>query len=134
MIVLATIVAKLSQSFLQRYAAWWRSSEVRIPFHAVPPLTLDNVFEAVKRVRRWSKLGEKLMGWYSWDSEDQKKLHAIRCRYTSDEARIKAVVEAFLVGKGEYPPSWRRVIHALHQAYESHLAERIKAYAEPISG
>ena len=74
------------------------------------------------------------MGWYSRDSEDQKQLHAIRRGYSSDEARIKAVVEAFLLGKGEYLPSWRRVIHALHQTHESHLAERIKAYAEPISG
>ena len=112
------------------------NNKLQIPkkIHAVPPLTLDNVFEAVKKARRWSKLGEKLMGWYSWDNENQKKLHAIRCRYSSDEARIKAVVEAFLGGKGEYPPSWRRVIHALHQAYEGHLAERIKTYAEPISG
>ena len=74
------------------------------------------------------------MGWYSWDSEDQKQLYAIRRGYSSDEARIKALVEAFLLGKGEYPPSWRRAIHALYQAYESHLAEQIKAYAEPISG
>jgi hypothetical protein len=74
------------------------------------------------------------LGWYIWDGEDQKQLHAIRRRYSSDEARIKAVVEAFLVGKGEYPPSWRRVIHALHLAHESHLAELIKAYAEPIPG
>ena len=74
------------------------------------------------------------MGWYSRDSEDQKKLRAIRHRHNSDEARIKAVVEVFLLGKGEYLPSWRRVIHALHEAQENHLAEQIKEYAEPILG
>ena len=85
-------------------------------------------------MRRWNKLGEKLMGWYSWDNEDQKHLHAIRCGHGSDEARIKAMVETFVLGRGKYQPSWRRIIHALHQAYESHLAEQIKAYAEPIPG
>ena len=62
------------------------------------------------------------------------KLDAIRRQHVSDEARLKALVEAFLLGEGYYQPSWRRVIHALHEAGESHLAEEIKANAEPVQG
>ena len=59
------------------------------------------------------------------------KLDDIQCQYVSDEACLKAVVEEFLL---RYQPSWRRVIHALHGAGESHLAEKIKANAEPHQG
>ena len=63
-----------------------------------------------------------------------KKLDAIQRQHVSDEARLKAVVEAFLLGEGRYQPSWRSVIHALHEARESHLAEKIKTNAEPQQG
>ena len=70
----------------------------------------------------------KLMGWSGW------KLDAIQHQHVSDEACLKAVVEAFLLGEGEYQPSWRRVIHSLYEAGESHLAEKIKTNAEPCQG
>ena len=73
------------------------------------------------------------MGWYDdWDKKGQEKLTAIQRRHISDEACLKAVVEAFLLGN--YQPSWRRLIHALHQARESHLAEKIKTNVEPHHG
>ena len=62
------------------------------------------------------------------------KLDAIQCQHGSDEACLKAVVESFLLEDGHYQPSWRRVIHALHEASESHLANQIKSYAEPVQG
>ena len=75
------------------------------------------------------------MGWYDYEgSDDEKKLDAIERQHDSDEARLKAVLEPFLLGEGRHQPSWRRVIHALHQADESHLAEKIKTNAEPQQG
>ena len=87
--------------------------------------------EAVKTVRNWRRLGRQLIGDYG---DYQKKLDAIQSQHVSDEARLKAVVEAFLLGEGHYQPSWRSVIHALHWAEESHLAENIKTNAEPHQG
>ena len=76
------------------------------------------------------------MGWYDcdWDKKGQKKLAAIQHQHVSDEACLKAVMEAFLLGEGKHQPSWRRLIHALHKAGKSHLAERIKTNAEPQQG
>ena len=68
------------------------------------------------------------MDWY------EEKLDAIQRQHVSDEACLKAVVEVFLLGKGRYQPSWRRLIHSLHKAGESHLAEKIKTNAEPHRG
>ena len=62
------------------------------------------------------------------------KVGDIQHQHGSDEACLKAVVEAFLLGEGDYQPSWRRVIQALHWANESHLADQIKSYAEPVQG
>ena len=78
----------------------------------------------------------KLMGWtdYDWDKKGQEKLAAIRRQHDSDEAHLEAVLELFLLGEGEHQPSWRRVIHALHQASENRLAENIKTNAEPHQG
>ena len=103
--------------------------------YPAPPLTFDNVLEVVKTVRSWRELGNWLMGWFDYDGSDgQKKLDAIQRQHVSDEACLKAVVEAFLLGEGIYQPSWRSVIHSLHQAEESHLAEKIKTNAEPHQG
>ena len=44
------------------------------------------------------------MGWYDFDSENRKKLDAIKRQHIYDEACLKAVVEAFLLGEGEYQP------------------------------
>ena len=92
-----------------------------------PPLTLENVFEAVKKaVKRWRRLGS-LLGLES-------KVGDIKHQHDSDEARLKAVIEAFLLGEGLYQPSWRRVIDALHWAGESQVAHDIESYAEAVRG
>ena len=83
-------------------------------------------------MRKWRELAEELMGWLDYEgSGDKKKLDAIEQQYVSDEARLKAVVEAFL--QGEHP-SWRRLIHALYRANENRLAGMIKTNAESCEG
>ena len=83
----------------------------------------------MKRVREWRRLGDD--GFLLSDS----KLDAIRDQHGSDEeACLKAVIEAFLRGKGVYQPSWRRVIWVLYKAGENHIAHDIITYAEPVQG
>ena len=99
--------------------------ECHLPYPALP-LTVDNVFEAVKTVRlSWSQLAWEL-GLY--------KLRAIKRQHDSDEAHLRAVVAAFLLGEGMYQPSWRMLIHRLHKADKGHLIEKIKTNAEPHQG
>ena len=73
-------------------------------------------------------------GLFEWDKDGQMKLYAIQRQHVSDEACLKALVEAFVLSEGKHQPSWRSVIHALHEAGESHLAEKIKTNAEPHQG
>ena len=80
-------------------------------------------------------MAEELMGWIDYKGSDgRKKLDAIERQHTSDDARLKAVVEAFLLGEGRHRPSWRMLIHQLHKAGETNVAEKIKANAEPQQG
>ena len=72
-----------------------------------------------------------LMGQIDYEGS---KLDAIQRQHISSDARLKAVVEAFLLGEGKYQPSWRMLIRALHWADEIHLAEKIKTNAEPQQG
>ena len=117
----------------------WRNEpfvfvNVVYPYPALP-LTIDNVYEAVKTVKMsWRELARWLLCWYDSISEHRKKLDAIECENVSDEAQLQAVVAAFLRGKGRYQPSWRMLIHRLHCAGETNVAENIKTNAEPHQG
>ena len=92
-----------------------------------PPLTLENVFEAVKRaVKNWTLIG-------LWLGLGSSKVYDNKRQHDSDEARLKAVIEAFLLGEG-HQPSWRRVINALHWVGESQVALDIESYAEAVQG
>ena len=118
----------------QNYEPFVFVLECCLPYPALP-LTFDNAFEVVKTVRLSRReLARELLGWYVIRSDDRKKLEAIEREHVSDDARRKAVVEAFLLGEGDYQPSWRRLIHLLHSARQSHVAEKIKANAEPHQG
>jgi hypothetical protein len=75
----------------------------------------------------WRKLGDWLGVWGI-------KLDAIERQHISDEARLKAVLEAFLLGEGFHQPSWRMLIHRLNKAGETHAADKIKTNAEPLQG
>ena len=109
--------------------------ECCLPRYPALPLTLDNVFEVIKTVRlSWRELARKLLGWHHYSSDDRKKLDAIRREHVSDETRLKAIVETFLLGEGRYQPSWRMLIHRLHYTGETSVAEKIKANAEPHQG
>jgi hypothetical protein len=48
------------------------------------------------------------------------------------DASIEYVVELFFQGQGHFQPSWRAVIFALDGAMETHIANRIRHYAESI--
>ena len=73
----------------------------------------------------WRELAGGLLNWYdSQYNVSQNKLDAIKHQHVSDEARLKAVVELFLLGEGHYQPSWRRPIHALYWAQKSHMAKK----------
>ena len=73
-----------------------------------------------------------LMDWHGGDGLN--KLDAIKRQHISDDARLQAVVEAFLLGEGRHRPSWRRLINQLHWAGETSVAEKIKTNAEPQQG
>jgi hypothetical protein len=89
----------------------------------------------VKTVRlSWRELAGVLLGWYGSDAIGRKKLDVIQHHHTTDEACLKAVVEAFLLGEGPYQPSWRMLIRRLYKAGETHAAEKIKTNAEPHEG
>ena len=106
----------------------YSSSSLNILF-LVPPLTLENVVEAVKGVRNLSlrELGRHLLG-----SHGVQKQADILCQHHN--SAVKTIVEAFLLGKGDYQPSWRRVIHALYKTNEGYLADLIKGFAESVQG
>ena len=82
--------------------------------------------KAVERVRDWRKLCEDLLGLF----KDKK----IQDQHDTDEACLKAVVEKFLLGEGDYQPSWRAVILTLDEANEIDLADQIRSYGEPVQG
>ena len=82
----------------------------------------------------WRKLAGGLLGWYDWNSDNRKKLDAIEVQHVSDDARLQAVMAAFLRGEGHYQPSWRMLVYQLHNAGETDVAEKIKANAEPHQG
>ena len=56
-------------------------------------------------------------------------------QYDSNEARLKAAVEGFLLGNGDYQPTWRALIYCLDRAEEVALADKIRSFAsEPVQG
>ena len=52
----------------------------------------------------------------------------------SNEARLKAIIEKFLLGEGRYQPSWRAMIYLLDEVEEVQLADKIRSFGEPIQG
>ena len=96
---------------------------------SAPPLTIERVYEAVKRIKGWRRFGEEL-GLLS------SELDAIKSQYQSDYLCVKAVVETFLRGESCHyrHPSWRAVIWELDGMNEIHLADQIIDYGEPVQG
>ena len=100
---------------------------VQLSFPA-PPLTLDNVLNAVKNVQDWRPLCEAAMFDYVPDE--------IQSQHDSDEDCLKDLVERFLRDESLLykKPSWRVVIWCLYEAKEIQLAEQIRSYAEGVQG
>ena len=82
----------------------------------------------------WRELAGELLIWYDLNSDGWKKLDDIKHEILSDEACLQAVVAAFLCGEGPFQPSWRMLIHRLHEAGETDVVEKIKTNAEPQQG
>ena len=55
-------------------------------------------------------------------------------QYDSNEARLKAAVEGFLLGNGHYQPTWRALMYCLDGAWEVSLADKIRRFGEPVQG
>ena len=77
-------------------------------------------------VKVWECLG-------SWGF-DVVDTDSIKRQHDSDEACLKAVVEMFLLGEGDFQPSWRRVIYLLDRTNEVQLADKIRSFGEPMQG
>ena len=87
-------------------------------------LTVNNIIEAIQGLD-WRKFGTTL---YIPDS----KLDEISQEYVTDKQRETAVVRYWLL----WDPlaSWRRIIHELYLDDEEERADRIRHYAEELTG
>ena len=110
-----------------------------------PPLTSDTLLPLLKGVKSWRKLAKQLL--YAYDKDRRIRypppppgyssynLDDLQHQCGSDEDCLRAVIEIFLQGKGQYrQPSWRAVLQSLFKANEFQLASSIKSYAEPVKG
>lgn len=88
-------------------------------FSPALPLTWENILKTVEGVKN----GRELYWWLGGG------LLPI-----SSNIDIKDAVEQFLQGQGYFQPSWRAVIFALDGVGETHCANRIRHYAEPVQG
>ena len=99
------------------------------PSISAPPLTVENVLKHmnVQEVKDWREVGNWLLGYGS------TKLKAIEKKYSSNEDRMRAVVQQWLQGRGQ-PPSWRRLVLALDRAGDIQAADPIRRFTEPPQG
>ena len=82
-----------------------------------PSLTVENIVKEVEGARNV----DQLQRWLSGDV------------YTPTPS-IMDIMEDFLKGYSYYQPSWRAIIFTLDGAEETHYANRIRHYAEPVPG
>ena len=95
---------------------------------SAPPLTVENVCEAVQGVE-WTVLGRRLI---PKDKYDEMK----QLQDTSNENHLRAVVERWLGGghaTGQ-EPSWRSLILMLDDYGQTQVADKIRHFAEPVLG
>ena len=87
---------------------------------------MDTVLTAVQGAN-WRRLGERLFIY--------GKLDEIEQLYQSDDDCLRAVIECWMQGDGvDKEPSWRRIIYALDGADGTRIADKIRHFAEPVSG
>ena len=77
----------------------------------------------------WKVLGRKLFSdkLYSY-------LDEIEGQHQSDDERLHALIDHWLHGEGAEQPSWRALIFNLDLAEETEVADKIRQFAEPVSG
>jgi len=98
------------------------------PSTSAPPLTVENVCEAVLGVK-WTVLGRQLI---PKDKYDEMK----QLQDTSNENHLRAVVECWLGGghaTGQ-EPTWRSLIWTLDAGGQTRVADKIRHFAEPVLG
>ena len=100
------------------------------PFTSAPPLTVENVFKFmnVQEVKNWRKVGRLLLG-----DIDNSKVQAIEREYSSNEERMRGVVQQWLESAG-LPRSWRWLLWALDSAGDIQVADPIRGFTEPPPG
>ena len=96
------------------------------PSTSAPPLTVENVLKYLPEVKNWREVGKWLPGL------NEAKVQAIEQEYSSNEDRMKAVVQQWL--EGGFLPSWRELVWALDHAGDIEVADPIRGFTEPPSG
>ena len=102
---------------------------------SAPPLTVDNVLTAVQGVH-WRTLGERLL---PVEIIQRKwcypKLNKIENQHQSDDDRLHAVVNSWVLGEGkDREPSWRHLIWVLDHHNMAGVADNMRQFAEPVLG
>ena len=92
-----------------------------------PPLTIESILTAVQGVA-WRNLGEWLF------SNKRSYVDEIEAQHQSDDECLHALIDHWLQGEGEDQPSWRALILNLDWAKETKVADKIRQFAEPVSG
>ena len=89
-----------------------------------PPLSLSNVVAVLNKLS-WSHVGEIL-------KIPETKLDTIEDECDTDEERLLAIVRYWLLNDPN--ASWRRLIRKLDIWDHSDIADRIRKYAEKLTG
>ena len=92
-----------------------------------PPLTVESILTAVQGVA-WKGLGEMLF----WNKKSY--LDEIEAQHQSDDECLHALIDHWLQGEGDEQPSWRALILNLDLARETKHVDKIRQFAEPVSG
>ena len=90
-----------------------------------PPLSVKNVV-AVINMLPWWNVGEYHL------RVPRSKLDAINAECDTDEERLVAIVRYWLLNDPN--ASWRKLIHQFDQYGNSDTADRIRKYAEKLTG
>ena len=93
-----------------------------------PPLTVESILTAVQGVA-WKGLGEML-----FSNKPNRYLDEIEAQHQSDDERLHALIDHWLQGEGAEQPSWRALIYNLDWGKETKVADKIRQFAEPVSG
>ena len=97
------------------------------PSTSAPPLTVENVLKYLSEVKDWREVGRRFLVY------NEAKLKAIEREYSSNEDRMRAVVQQWLEGGGS-TQSWRTLVWSLDLAGGIQVADPIRGFTEPPRG